>query len=567
MERRIIAVAVVLVASLGLCLSLQAELTPGQKLAAEALIKQFTHRDFPVREHAVNTLIALGPDVVPLIKKTLAETTDNEVKLRCEMVLKGIEKKYGTTVGLDTKKTAKDWGLDVSKVTIKMRDADLDQIIEALSEQSGNTLVALPEAWEGKRLTLEVTDMPYWQALDALCAQAKLTYVTDYQNGGLKLVAAPESDDVSAYAGPAVLKVDSATRMRSFRGPAPQRIRNVANLGLTNSLNYRFSLFYEDRLHPIVAEASFTSAAAPDGTALKLTQMTGRTFVGVLGGGGRRRTASGQVYANITDVPVNLQKVTELKGVVKLVLGEGEKSLKVENALAQGEKSGTLDETTLTVTNANRMRNWATLQVKMAVNGKDAEIPRYPAGSPYGFFLIDPNGERHRGTSYGSFGLMRRGRNAPAGGGNVGGGRQRRRGRNRRERGAVNEDANEKAKEEAAAPVGGGKVETVLEADVVEVVVQADVGGVVMVREGPGDANIVVAQADPGVRPGGQRGQRGQRQPGARAAQFVQRVAGQSNVTFTGLPDIAGAWTLLYTMPAKSTEKEFPFTFKDIPLP
>jgi hypothetical protein len=65
-----------------------AELSAGQKLAVEALIAQFAAKEFAVRQAAVTRLIEIGPDVVPLVKKTLAETTDAEVRLRCEMVIK-----------------------------------------------------------------------------------------------------------------------------------------------------------------------------------------------------------------------------------------------------------------------------------------------------------------------------------------------------------------------------------------------------------------------------------------------------------------------------------------------
>jgi len=86
------------VVALAWCAGAQAELTAGQKLAAETLIKDFSAKEFAVRQQAVDKLIALGPDVVPIVRKALAETTDNEVKLRCQMTLKGIAAKYG--VGL-----------------------------------------------------------------------------------------------------------------------------------------------------------------------------------------------------------------------------------------------------------------------------------------------------------------------------------------------------------------------------------------------------------------------------------------------------------------------------------
>ena len=70
-----------------------AELTPNQTKQAQALIKQFTHAEFAVRQKAVEQLIQMGPAVLPLIRKTLAETDDEEVKLRCQMVIKGITEK------------------------------------------------------------------------------------------------------------------------------------------------------------------------------------------------------------------------------------------------------------------------------------------------------------------------------------------------------------------------------------------------------------------------------------------------------------------------------------------
>jgi len=33
------------------------------------------------------------------------------------------------------------------------------------------------------------------------------------------------------------------------------------------------------------------------------------------------------------------------------------------------------------------------------------------------------------------------------------------------------------------------------------------------------------------------------------------------------LPAIEGAWILVYSMPAKTTEKSFPFKLKDVPMP
>ena len=73
------------------------ELTPEQTQQAQALIKELSAPEFAVRQEAVKKLIQIGPDVVPLVRKSLAETEDEEMKFRCQMVLKGIREKYGVS--------------------------------------------------------------------------------------------------------------------------------------------------------------------------------------------------------------------------------------------------------------------------------------------------------------------------------------------------------------------------------------------------------------------------------------------------------------------------------------
>jgi len=65
-------------------------LTPEELKRALKLIAQFTDRGFAVRQKAVEELIRMGPKVLPLIRKTLAETDDGEVRLRCKMVIKAL---------------------------------------------------------------------------------------------------------------------------------------------------------------------------------------------------------------------------------------------------------------------------------------------------------------------------------------------------------------------------------------------------------------------------------------------------------------------------------------------
>jgi len=437
-------------------------------------------------------------------------------------------------------------------VTLKLKNAELDEIIQALADQSGNRPLPMPTAWEMKPLTIEVTDMPYWQALDKVCAEAGLMYIPDYQAGGLRLTPNEDGIDVSAYAGPFVVKLDSATKRKYFR-PQNRRFQ-------TDGLSYSLIWFWEDRLTPIESTVTMANAAAPGGEALELAPMVGRGVVmgGFMMGGGRRggrgRTmAVGNMNVNITEVPKDLEKVGEISGVAKLTMGEDELTLKINDVLAGGEKSGTVGNTTVTVVNVNRRNTWAWLQLRQTVDGKPAPAVGYPAGSPYGFFLVDPNGERHQGRSWAGGAVRRM---------DFGGGRRGGRNRGQRDGGQNDPAQGDQGQRNQAPPPPDGPPP----------------GG-----PAPGEAAPDVrAQRQPG-QGGDDQDRRDQRRRDRRAQIVIQRggdgnamviegaanpmAEGIINVNFNRLPEIEGAWALLCVLPAKTTEKEFPFTFKDMPLP
>jgi hypothetical protein len=471
------------------------ELSAGQKMGAEALIKQFSAPGFDDRQQAVDKLVALGADVVPLIRKTLDETADNEVKLRCRMVLKAL----GADTSAKTPAPAAGpgpgkFGFDASKVTIKVKDAQLDEILQALADQSGNARIELPKDWEGKALTLDVTDCSYWQALDKVCAQANLIYtmedlMTRFMGGmgaaaagepaGVRLVSAKDTEDVGAYSGPVVVKAASATVTKRFR-PTQMPMGQEGGLSLT------LAWFYEDRLQPIETKAEVTKITTTDGRELALAEAQavqppargGRGGIAVILRGMRDMNlgAAGTMVANVDAVPKNLDTLKTVEGVVKLTFGTGEKQFKIEDALAGNGKSATVGKETLTVTQVQRQRGGLTVSIKHTSDGKDVEMPAFGARSSWGIRLIDPNGAKH----------------APVGSGMFGG------------RGGV-----------WAIAGGGGAVR----------------------GQGPGPGAIVGAANDDGV-----------------------------TAFFMNLPEVEGAWTLVYVVPETLTEKAYTFKLTDVPL-
>ena len=87
MTRQTLTIIILLTALAGVT---HAELTPEQAQRVDALVRDLGAKDFAAREQAVRELIAIGPDVIERIAKTLASTDDPEVRLRCGQVLKGM---------------------------------------------------------------------------------------------------------------------------------------------------------------------------------------------------------------------------------------------------------------------------------------------------------------------------------------------------------------------------------------------------------------------------------------------------------------------------------------------
>ena len=473
--------AVVACAAAAWCVPSQAALTAGQKMAAEALIKQFSAPEFETRQKAVDRLVELGVDVIPLVKKALAETLDNEVKLRCEMVLKAL----GAVEAAPTPQQAAraKFGTEASKVTIHLKDAELDTVLQALADQSGNARIETPKDWEGKPVSLDVTDAPYWEAVNRLCADCKLAVVSDpMQGGALRLAPARNAAAPVVCSGPVDVRIDSVTLTKQY--VAAQGPMNF--MGAAPAMSLALTWFHEDRLRPLNVEANVTKIASAADKELVLGN--NNNPMGMFGGammimmGGNQNTCSGSFTAAVSELPERLQGLKSVEGVVKMTFGTGEREFKIESA--EMGKTVTVGKDKVVLTQFQMQNGSATVGVTRTVDGKDVE-DRFGSNTQYGIVLVDPKGNRHAATAPGG-GMfnMRRGRGGP------------------------------------------GLMRNV----------RAQV-------QGPGAPGGMVVIGDGGMANGG------------------------SVSYFQGLPDIEGAWTVLYVVPETTTVKECPFKLNDVPLP
>ena len=349
---------------------LHAELTPDQQQRARECIALFSVREFNVRQQAVEKLVRLGPDVLPLIRKTLAESDDNEVKLRCEMVIKGIRETY--IVGPDDRPIA----LGASRHTLDFKDVPLEKVLEALARSSGNSS---PEVRGGdpvlkKPVTLKVTDAPYWQVIDEVRKAAGLVWTYDYRTRGFLLQPGTLGDEVSVLAGPAVVKPWALS----------QSISLLNGTG-TNSLSITWLCLWEDRLPVVYAQLVIGKMTAADGTVLPVPRVTARRSWWEL--------CTGRFQTSITNPPRTRAATAHVEGFVRLEFAVGRREAVIPNVFVEGDKSITVEGLTLAVSDVRQWDRELRLTVKGTLKWPHPSLGTF---SPdYGLFVRDASGKLH----------------------------------------------------------------------------------------------------------------------------------------------------------------------------
>lgn len=400
-------------------------------------------------------------------------------------------------------------GLDASKVTVKLKDVPLDEILQVMAEQSGNSHMQIPDNWEAQNVTFEAVDMTYWQALDKLCAQLKLCYVVQTTGQArdrkteLALVDGKGFECVSSYCGPVVVKLAGVTTTKRYL-PVPAGAES-------NALEVSLAWFCEDRLRPLDVKAEVTKLVGADGKELALASAAAegqgqpqamiQGAVIVQGGVVRFTDASGirgaspalstagAVTAKVAALPKDVRAVKSLEGVVRMTFAHGMKELKVADVFGGKNDAAEAGKDKLSVTVARRQMNWSNLTIELTSDGKAVDLAGLSATAPYGAKLIDPNGEAHAPTNLRTIPMM-----GPRGGIQI---------------------------------QGGANVQ-------VQVQVGPDGGAPVPAVKAPAEGG---AQSSP------------------------------VSVMFAGLPNVDGEWTLVVTVPETRAAKDFTFTLNDIALP
>jgi hypothetical protein len=146
--------------------------------------------DFRVREKSGADLLALGDRALPQFKYALGQTKDYEVSRRLGGIVRQLEN---------------DRLAGSRKVTLKVQKVLAKDALKEIARQSGYRfqLDQLDGHKEAKACySFDLTDVPFWQAVDVVCNAAGLDVNVNDDGGALQFTFSDCYNPMTAYAGP-----------------------------------------------------------------------------------------------------------------------------------------------------------------------------------------------------------------------------------------------------------------------------------------------------------------------------------------------------------------------------
>jgi len=236
------------------CHAISAEPAGEENLASQVaeLIPDLAADDAATRNDARQKLLALGGATADQGEQLLDElpTPTEQMPAAVRESLTSIRK----TIADRLAKLA----ASESRVTLNFVQAPLEDILADIEKQTGNRLVDLRKQFgqqaDGRLLTIEIEDAPFWEAIDLLLDEAGLGVYAYSGEAALGIVgrqpgAAPRSA-AAAYAGP--------LRIEAVRIVATRNLRQASG----KSLNVLLEIAWEPRLTPIAMSQPLADVTA-----------------------------------------------------------------------------------------------------------------------------------------------------------------------------------------------------------------------------------------------------------------------------------------------------------------
>ncbi len=215
--------------------------------SVEKLVRQLNYDQASRRDEAEAELLKLAPtgnaDQCDEFLQLLPKPTDGmpaEVRLRLARLRKRIETEQSSRA------------LAASRLTLSAQQMELEELFQQINDQTGNQLSDHREQFGqtavSRPVTIEISDEPFWQALDKILDSTMMTTYPFSGEENLAIInreegALPRADGAS-YAGPFRIQATTVTARRDLRSAAQESVR------------VELEIAWEPRIHPIALAQS-----------------------------------------------------------------------------------------------------------------------------------------------------------------------------------------------------------------------------------------------------------------------------------------------------------------------
>ncbi len=166
------------------------------------LIRRLGSESFSQREQASQALDRLGPAALPALQQA-TESPDPEVRRRATALRRAIEERRGTAAALQPR-----------IVRFRFANMPLPQALQEIERQTGLKVeLSRPTELTERTVTLDTGAVPFWQAWQAFCRQARVADVLDPQQRR-RLVAAEVHGPAEDVRGPFRVRIGTHDEVR-----------------------------------------------------------------------------------------------------------------------------------------------------------------------------------------------------------------------------------------------------------------------------------------------------------------------------------------------------------------
>lgn len=209
------------------------------------LIERLSDDEIRVREKAASDLVDLGRDALPALQR-LSQSGDIEQRARAASVLQRISE--GEVVGRHWKRGA--------RITLVSDGATVTELLEDLERQAKDSFLYDPADLR-EPVVLAVKDVPFWEAVEALCRAApSLTWEAD--GASLRFLRKPRPAYPNRRQGEFTVWLESIIFNRDFDFTG--NARSTFSMTLLSA--------WEAGIAPVAIEQKITEVLDEDGTNL-----------------------------------------------------------------------------------------------------------------------------------------------------------------------------------------------------------------------------------------------------------------------------------------------------------